>query len=82
MVVESDMPNSARKSDLKNATGVEALQFAKQNGLANLKSEIDKLDIGKLKTTAVDLNKLSDVVKNKSVKKTECDGWLKKANSI
>ena len=32
--------------------------------LANLKSDVDKLDIGKLETTVVYLSKLSDVVKN------------------
>ena len=29
-----------------------------------MKDKIDKLDIGKLETTAVDLSKLSNVVKN------------------
>ena len=38
--------------------------------LAELKSEIDKLDIGKSETTPVDLSQLSDVVKNEVVKKT------------
>ena len=37
--------------------------------LSNLESEVNKLDIGKLETTPVDLRKLSDVVKNKVVKK-------------
>ena len=32
--------------------------------LSNLKSKIDKLDIGKLEITLVNLSKLSDVVKN------------------
>ena len=40
---------------------------------ASLKSEIDKLDIGKLETTPVDLSKLSDVVKNEVVKKDKYD---------
>ena len=39
--------------------------------LSNLKSKVDKLDIGKLETTPVDLRKLSNVVKNDVVKKTE-----------
>ena len=34
------------------------------SGLSNLKSKIDKLDIGKLEITLVNLSKLSDVVKN------------------
>ena len=40
---------------------------------ASLKSEIDKLDIGKLETTPVDLSKLSDVVKNEVIKKDKYD---------
>ena len=35
----------------------------------NLKSKVDKLDIGKLETTPVDLSELSDAVKNDVVKK-------------
>ena len=41
----------------------------KKVDLASLKSETDELDIGKLETTPVDLNKLSDVVKVKLLKK-------------
>ena len=42
----------------------------------NLKPEIDKLDIGKLGTTPVDLSQLIDVVKNAVVKKTVHDKLL------
>ena len=38
-------------------------EFGKKVDLASLKLEIDKLDIGKVETTPVDLSKLSDVVK-------------------
>ena len=70
--IELDLPNYETKSDLKNATGVYTLQFAKKDDLANLKSEVDKLDIDKLseldgdklKLFPVDLSKLSDVIKN------------------
>ena len=34
-----------------------------------MKSKVDKLDIGKLETTPVNLSKLSNVVKNDVVKK-------------
>ena len=70
MKVELDLSNYATKADLKNATGVDTFEFAKKVDLASLKSEIDKLDIGKLETTSVDLSKLSDAVKNEVVKKT------------
>ena len=37
--------------------------------MASLKTEVDKLDIDKLAPAPVDLNKLSDVVKNDVAKK-------------
>ena len=43
MKVELDLSNYATKIDLKNAAGVDTLEFAKKADLANLKSE--KLDI-------------------------------------
>ena len=43
--VELDLSNYATKSDLKSATGVDTSQFAKKDNLANLKSEINKLDV-------------------------------------
>ena len=67
--VELDLSNYATKADLKNATGVNTWNFAKKDGFANLKSETDKLDIGKLETTPVDLSKLSDTVKSEVFKK-------------
>ena len=39
------------------------------SGFSSLESKVDKLNIGKLETTAVDLSKLSNVVKNDVVKK-------------
>ena len=47
------------------------------SGLRSLKNEVDKLDIGKLETTPVDLSKLSNVVKNDVVKKTEYNAKIK-----
>ena len=40
-----------------------------QLNLSNLKSNVDKLDVDKLPFIPVDLNKLSDVVKNDVVKR-------------
>ena len=70
---ELDLSNYAINSDLKNAIGVDTSQFAKKDDLVNLKSEIDKLDIGKLGTAPADLSKLSNAVENDVVKKTECN---------
>ena len=52
------------------------------SGLNNFKSEIDILDIGKLKTTPTDLSKLSNVLKIEVVKKAEYDELVKKGNTI
>ena len=41
------------------------------SGLGSLKSKVGKLNIGKLETTPVDSNNLSDVVKNEVIKETE-----------
>ena len=80
--VELDLSNCATKTDLKNATGADTSKFAKEVDLANLKSKVDKEDIGKLETTPEDLNGLSDVLKNDSVKKTVFDELVKKVNAI
>ena len=58
-----------KKWDLKFA-GIDTSRFAKNVDLASLKSEIDKLDIGKLETSLLYLSKLGDV-KYEVVKKTE-----------
>ena len=44
--------------------------FASKTNLAALKTELDKIDVDKLKTVPVDLAKLSNVVNNDVVKKT------------
>ena len=38
-----------KSSNLKGSTGIDASKFAKEVDLANLKSDVDKLDIDKLK---------------------------------
>ena len=78
MKVELDLSNYATKTNFKKTTGVYASKFAKKVDLASLKSKIDKLDIGKLETTPVDLSKLSDTVNNEVFKKTDMMNWLKK----
>ena len=70
--VKIDLINYATKTDIKNVSHVDASSFALKTNLANLKTEVDKLDIDKLVPIPVDLSKLSDVVKNDVVKKTGC----------
>ena len=69
--VELDLTNYATKTNLKNITHVDVSGFASKTNLAALKSEVDKIDIDKLKTTPTDLAKLSNVVNNDVVKKTD-----------
>ena len=45
--------------------------FASETNLATLKTEVDKIDADKLKTTPIDLDRLSNLVKNDVVKKTD-----------
>ena len=54
--VELDLSNYATKADLKNATGVDTSSFAKKTDLANLKTNLGKLDIDKLKTVPTNLS--------------------------
>ena len=68
--VKVDLSNYATKTDLKNVTHVDNSSFALKTNLANLKTEVDILDINKLVPVPVDLSKLSNVVKNDVVKKT------------
>ena len=42
---ELDLYNYATKADLKNGTGADTSKFAKKVDVANLKSNVDKLDI-------------------------------------
>ena len=58
-----------QKTDIKNISHVDTSSFALKTNLANLKTEVDKLDIDKLAPVPTDLNKLSNVVKNDVVKK-------------
>ena len=69
MNVKIDLSNYAIKIDLTNVTHVDTSSFALKTNLAGLKTEVDKLDIGKLTAVPVDLSKLSGVVKNEVVKK-------------
>ena len=80
--VKVDLSNYATKLDLQNGTHVDISSFALKTNLANLKTEVDKLDIDKLAPVPVDLSKLSDVVKNDVVKKTAYDKLVTKVNNI
>ena len=77
-----DLSNYAPKTDLRNETHIDTSRFALKTNLASLKTEVDKLDIGKLAPVPVDVSKLSDVVKNDVVKKAVYDKLTAKVNDI
>ena len=74
------MANYATKDDVKNITHVDVSSYVSKTNLAALKTEVDKIDTGKLKTVPDDLAKLTNVVKNETVKKTDFsfDDYVKK----
>ena len=67
--VKVDFSNYATKTGITNISHVDTSSSALKTNLANLKTEVDKLDIDKLVPIPNDLSKLSNVVKNDVVKK-------------
>ena len=69
--VQLDLTNYATKDYVKNITHVDVSSYATKTNLAALKSEVDKIDVRKLKAVPVDLAKLTNVVKNDVIKRTD-----------
>ena len=69
--VELNLANYATQDDVKNITHVDVSSFASKTNLAALKTEVDKVDTDKLKTTPADLAKLTNAIENDAVKKTD-----------
>ena len=67
--VKVDLSNYATKADIKNISHIDTSSFALKTNLANLKTEVDKLDIDKLVPVPIVLNKLSNVVKTDVIKR-------------
>ena len=61
--VKVDLSNYATEADIKNISHVDTSRFALKTNLANLKSEVDRLNIDKLRPFPTDLSRLSNVVK-------------------
>ena len=61
---------------------VDVSSFALKSNLADLKTEVDKLDIDKLTPVPNDLAKLSNVAKNDVVKKTKYNKLVTKVDDI
>ena len=60
--VELDLSNYAAKVDLRNTRGIDLSKFAEKGNLVNLKYNVDKLDIDKLKNVPRNLSNLRSKV--------------------
>ena len=80
--VKVDLSNYATKADMKKNSHIDTSSFPLKTNLANLKTEVDKLNIDKLVSIPTDLSKLSNVVKNNIVKKDIYDKLVAKVNNI
>ena len=60
--VKVDLSNYVKKSDLKNTTGVDTSKSAAKSDLVSLKTEVDKLDVDKLKKEPTNLSNLKSKV--------------------
>ena len=69
--VKVDLSNHATKTDLKNATGIDTSSFPKRVDLVSLKSNVDKLDVDKLKTVSDELRNLKSKVNELDIEKLE-----------
>ena len=78
--VKLDLANYATKEDVKNITHVDVSSYDSKSNLAALKTEVDEIDVDKLKAVLDDLAKLTNVIKNETVKKTDfnADNYVKK----
>ena len=80
--IKVDLSDYETKTDLKNISHIDVSSYTLKSNLASQKTEVDKLDIDKLTSVPIDLAKLSNVVKNGVIKKTEYEKLVNKVNSI
>ena len=64
IIVKVDLSNYTTKTDIKNISHVDTSGFGLKTNLADLKTEVDKLDIDKLKTLSNNLSNLKNKVDN------------------
>ena len=80
--IELDLSGYKTNIELKKATGIDTYNFALKSNLGSVNSEVDKIDVEKLKSVPVDLSKLWNIVNSDVVKKTASDKLVTKVNSI
>ena len=69
MKIELDLSNYATKSDLKNIAGVDASKYRKKIDFVNLKYNLHKLDLDKLKNVTTNISDLKSTVDKLDVDK-------------
>ena len=69
MKVELDLSNYATKADLGNKTGIDTSDFDNETDLGHLKSDVDKLDIDRLKNVLINFSYLKSKVDKLDVDK-------------
>ena len=67
--VELNLSNYATKADLENKTGVDTSDFDNKTDLSHLKSDVDKLDIDRLKNVLINFSYLKSKVDQLDVDK-------------
>ena len=67
--VKIDLSNYATKDDIKNTTHVDTSGFALKANIANLKTDVNKLDVDKLKGLPKNLNILKTKVNKLDIDK-------------
>lgn len=75
--VDLSLSNYATKSDLKGVTSIKPSKSAKKTHFFNLKSDVDRLDVGKPETTPTEKSNVRNVVKKHVIYKTVYDGLVK-----
>ena len=86
ITVELYLSNSAAEFDLKSATSVDNSDFAGKFCLAALKSNVENIDVNKLKIFPIDFKKINDAddknVLRKSTYNADKQGLDKKRNML
>ena len=60
--VEVDLSNHATKTDIKNISHIDTSSLVLKSNLASSKTEVDKLDIDKLKSSPTNLSSLKSKI--------------------
>ena len=62
--VKVDLSNYATKTDIKSISHIDTSSFPLKSNLTSIQTEVDKLDINKLKSLPNDLSNLKSKVSN------------------